>query len=167
MVDHQWCRPGCLLSGFSSLGWSLQGELYMFLVLHNQWLHPAMKIRAIVPPDKSVNIFQWLCNSLWLWLWIVIFRRKVIGIWTFIGKNRNFRKKKLLGFVKVKIGQLSTKLGLLVWWFPSLYAKGHIPLGVRVQPSVTNYHHFEVSTRVTYGGYHSIRSTLTSWLITA
>ena len=41
----------------------------------------------------------------------------------------------------VKIGQLLIKLGLLSWWFPSLYTGCHIPLGVWVQLSVTNDHH--------------------------
>ena len=57
--------------------------------------------------------------------------------------NSNFLKKKLLGceLSIAKIGQLSIKLGLLSWWFPSLYARGHIPFGAQVQPSVTNDHH--------------------------
>ena len=41
----------------------------------------------------------------------------------------------------VKIGQLSTELELLNWWFPSLYTRGPIPLGAWVQPNVTNDHH--------------------------
>ena len=60
---------------------------------------------------------QWLCNL-----------------------NSNFLKKKLLGFElsMVKLCQLSTKLGLLSCWFASLFARDHIPLRGRVQPSVTN-----------------------------
>ena len=38
----------------------------------------------------------------------------------------------------VKLCQLSTKLGLLSCWFASLFARDHIPLRGRVQPSVTN-----------------------------
>ena len=41
----------------------------------------------------------------------------------------------------VKIGELSTKLGLLSSKFLSLYDRGHIPLGVWVRPSATNDHH--------------------------
>ena len=41
----------------------------------------------------------------------------------------------------VKIGQSSTKLRLLSWWFPSLYTRGHIPMGACVHPSVINDHH--------------------------
>ena len=40
----------------------------------------------------------------------------------------------------VNIGQLSTKLGPLSWWFPSLYARGHSALGAQVHPSITNDH---------------------------
>ena len=41
----------------------------------------------------------------------------------------------------VTIGQISITLGLWSWWVPSLYARGHIPLGAWVQPSATNDHH--------------------------
>ena len=57
--------------------------------------------------------------------------------------QNNFVKKKLLGYETsmVKIGRLSTNLGLLSLWFPSLYTRGPIPLGASVQPSASNDHH--------------------------
>ena len=56
---------------------------------------------------------------------------------------KGFSKERLLGceILMVKIGQLSTKLWHLSWWFPSLNTRGPIPLGARGQPSVTNDHH--------------------------
>ena len=76
-------------------------------------------MRAIVPSAKSKKYLPWICKP-----------------------ENNFPKKKLLGcpLSMVKIGQLSTKLGLLSWWFPSLYARDHIPLRAPVLPSVTNDH---------------------------
>ena len=52
-------------------------------------------------------------------------------------------KEKLLayGISMVKISRLSTKLGLLSWWFLSLYTRGPTPMGAWAQPSVTNDHH--------------------------
>ena len=44
-------------------------------------------------------------------------------------------------FSMIKIDQLSAKFGLLSWWFPSLYVRGHNPLRGRVHPSITNDHH--------------------------
>ena len=67
--------------------------------------------------NENKMLLQWLCNL-----------------------NSNFFNNMLLGseLLMVKIGQLSTKLGLLIWWLPSFYARCHIPLGARVHPSVTN-----------------------------
>ena len=79
--------------------------------------------------------------------------------------QNNFVKIKLLGheIVMVKIGRLSTTLGLLSWWFPALYIRALIPLGAWVKPSITNNQHFEVSRTVTYGCHHIILSRLTLW----
>ena len=56
----------------------------------------------------------------------------------------SFEKKMLLEYEisMIKIGRSSTKLGLLTWWFPSLYSRGPIPLVAWLQPSVTHDHHF-------------------------
>ena len=58
-------------------------------------------------------------------IWIVIFWRKIIEVWTFNGKYRSILNK-----VRTLSGR-----------FPSLYARVHIPLGARVQPTVTNDQH--------------------------
>ena len=79
--------------------------------------------------------------------------------------NNEFPKKRLLGceLPMLKIGQLSTELGLIIWWCSSLHAKGHFPLRHRVHPSITNDYHIWSLHKVTYGGHHSIHSILNPW----